>query len=65
MFVDLEDDRLRLRISLLRQGMARLQLDYPAEAPYRDRIRAALADLIHPRGTATARESEEASTAHA
>jgi hypothetical protein len=52
MIVDLADDRLRLRISLARQGMARLQLDYPAEATYRDRIRTALADLIRPKPAA-------------
>ena len=48
MLLDLEDGRIRVRTTLLRDGRRRLTIDYPAEPGYRDTIFTALADLLRP-----------------
>lgn len=48
MLLDLEDGRLRARISSLSGNRIRLVLDYPHEAAYRTRILTALSDILRP-----------------
>jgi hypothetical protein len=48
-FLDLDDDRLRVRVTSLADGRRRLVIDYPPESHYRDSIFNALSDLLRPR----------------
>ncbi len=46
MLIDITDDRMKARVSVLPNGMMRFTLDYPREENYARRIRLALADLL-------------------
>lgn len=59
MLLDLEDERLRARITRLSGDRARLVLDYPAEARYRDAVLTALSDLLRPERRESAPCEEE------
>ena len=48
MRLELDDERLRARVSRLTGDRVRLVLDYPAEPHYRDAVLTVLSDLLRP-----------------
>ena len=48
MLLDLQDTDIRAKLLPHGDDQMRLQIDYPRTAEYRDRVRAALADLLMP-----------------
>lgn len=48
MLLDIEDERVRLKLTFPSQSTARLTLEYPREEAYRVRVMAALAAMLHP-----------------
>jgi hypothetical protein len=54
MLLDLEDERLKARISRVSGDRVRLVLDYPAEPRYRQAVLRALSDLLRSGAAGTA-----------
>ena len=48
MLLDIDDERLRLRVTFPAPDRARLTIEYPREEAYRRRVLAALSDLLRP-----------------
>lgn len=60
MLLDLTDKDFRARVSLIKNDRYRLTLDYPRTGPARDRIVAALADLLRPTSSVQEPRKEDA-----
>lgn len=58
MLLELEDTDIRAKITLIDKNRVRLTIDYPRETRYRDRVMAALADLL--RSFQSSNETHEA-----
>ena len=58
MLLDLEDVQIRASIRRVASDRIRLVLEYPREDHYRDRVLAALADLLRPSLPATNQPNE-------
>lgn len=48
MLLDLAEPGIQARITLLKGDRVRLVLDYPSEAPYRDKVLSALSEILRP-----------------
>lgn len=62
MLLDLEDERLRVKVGPLSGGRSRLVIDYPSEPKYRDAVLTALATLLRPAAAASARPKKAEAT---